>query len=215
IFTFYGSQDDIDFFTSIGVEAANLGNIGADNSQEVIAINIDAFAGGATGAIADGSNGIAANYTALRTAAAADVFGGGNAQDFADVATYLQQTVFSDTQLRAFSNDSGFRAVARQIEVADASTGNVQAGFVVADTLISRVNISATVVGVFESTLSSRQNFLSDLTDSLELGVAALTEADLTEESSRLQSFQVQEQLATQALSIANQRPQTLLALFR
>ncbi|MEM9839115.1 MAG: hypothetical protein AAF830_08165, partial [Pseudomonadota bacterium] len=33
IFTFYGSQDDIDFFTSIGVEAANLGNIGADNSQ--------------------------------------------------------------------------------------------------------------------------------------------------------------------------------------
>ncbi|MEM1381654.1 MAG: flagellin [Pseudomonadota bacterium] len=53
------------------------------------------------------------------------------------------------------------------------------------------------------------------MTDSLELGVAALTEADLTEESSRLQSFQVQEQLATQALSIANQRPQTILSLFR
>ncbi|WP_268249061.1 flagellin, partial [Parvularcula lutaonensis] len=127
----------------------------------------------------------------------------------------LERAVFSDQNLRAFSNDSGFRAVARQIEVADPAVGNVQAGFVVADTLISRVNISATIVGVFESTLSSRQDFLSDLTDSLELGVAALTEADLTEESSRLQSFQVQEQLATQALSIANQRPQTLLSLFR
>ena len=105
--------------------------------------------------------------------------------------------------------------MARQIDVSSDTVGNVQAGFVLADTLISRVNISATIVGVFESTLSSRQDFLSDLTDSLELGVAALTEADLTEESSRLQSFQVQEQLATQALSIANQRPQSLLSLFR
>ena len=226
-FTFYGSDDDIAFLNSIGVGAANLGNIGADSSQEVIAINLDSAAGGGAtqtvggiiDATATGAGGVAINYTAAAAAAAGgatNVFTTGSAEaEFASVADYLQQVVFDDTQLRAFADATGFRAVARQIEVEDTDTSNVQAGFVLADTLISRVNVAATVVGVFESTLESRQTFLSDLTDSLELGVAALTEADLNEESSTLQALQVQEQLAVQALSIANQRPQTILSLFR
>ncbi|MFC3303163.1 flagellin N-terminal helical domain-containing protein [Parvularcula lutaonensis] len=204
-FTFYGTQDDIDFLASVGITATNLGKIGSDTSQDVIQI-ADITAAPGAGAPLDYEASQAEYGTGTVTA-------GGIA--FGSAQEILERAVFSDQNLRAFSNDSGFRAVARQIEVADPAVGNVQAGFVVADTLISRVNISATIVGVFESTLSSRQDFLSDLTDSLELGVAALTEADLTEESSRLQSFQVQEQLATQALSIANQRPQTLLSLFR
>ncbi|MEO1656241.1 MAG: flagellin [Pseudomonadota bacterium] len=226
-FTFYGSDDDVAFLNSVGVGALNLGNIGADSSQEVIAINLDSAAGGGAtqtvagviDATAAGTGGVAINYTAAAAAAsggATDVFTGGTAEaEFADVATYLQSVVFDDGQLRAFADATGFRSVARQIEVEDTSTANVQAGFVLADTLISRVNVAATVVGVFESTLESRQTFLSDLTDSLELGVAALTEADLNEESSTLQALQVQEQLAVQALSIANQRPQTILSLFR
>jgi len=226
-FTFYGSDDDIAFLNSVGVGAQNLGNIGGDSSQEVIAINLTDIvgngAGGAAGtdldATAAGTNGVAINYTASAAGAAAastTIFtaGTGEAQ-FADIETYLQSVVFDDTQLREFADATGFRAVARQIEVEDTATSNVQAGFVLADTLISRVNVAATVVGVFESTLDSRQTFLSDLTDSLELGVAALTEADLNEESSTLQALQVQEQLAVQALSIANQRPQTILSLFR
>ncbi|MEM0928853.1 MAG: flagellin [Pseudomonadota bacterium] len=226
-FTFYGSDDDVAFLNSVGVGALNLGNIGGDSSQEVIAINLDSATGGGatqtTGgtidATAAGTGGVAINFTAAAAAAsggATDVFTGGSAEaEFADVSTYLQSVVFDDSQLRAFADASGFRSVARQIEVEDAGTANVQAGFVLADTLISRVNVAATVVGVFESTLDSRQTFLSDLTDSLELGVAALTEADLNEESSTLQALQVQEQLAVQALSIANQRPQTILSLFR
>ncbi|MEM0929935.1 MAG: flagellin [Pseudomonadota bacterium] len=226
-FTFYGSDDDVAFLNSVGVGALNLGNIGADSSQEVIAINLDSAAGGGAtqtvggviDATAAGTGGVAINYIAAAAAAsggATDVFTGGSAEaEFADVDTYLQSVVFDDGQLRAFADATGFRSVARQIEVEDTSTANVQAGFVLADTLISRVNVAATVVGVFESTLESRQTFLSDLTDSLELGVAALTEADLNEESSTLQALQVQEQLAVQALSIANQRPQTILSLFR
>ncbi|MEM6747957.1 MAG: flagellin [Pseudomonadota bacterium] len=226
-FTFYGSDDDVAFLNSVGVGALNLGNIGADSSQEVIAINLDSAAGGGAtqtvggviDATAAGTGGVAINYIAAAAAAsggATDVFTGGSAEaEFADVGTYLQSVVFDDGQLRAFADATGFRSVARQIEVEDTSTANVQAGFVLADTLISRVNVAATVVGVFESTLESRQTFLSDLTDSLELGVAALTEADLNEESSTLQALQVQEQLAVQALSIANQRPQTILSLFR
>ena len=42
-----------------------------------------------------------------------------------------------------------------------------------------------------------------------------LIDADLAKESARLQSLQIRQQLGTQALSIANQAPQTLLSLFR
>jgi flagellin len=42
-----------------------------------------------------------------------------------------------------------------------------------------------------------------------------MIDADMNEESTRLQAFQVQQQLATQALSIANQAPQSILSLFR
>ncbi|MEO0362926.1 MAG: flagellin, partial [Pseudomonadota bacterium] len=40
-------------------------------------------------------------------------------------------------------------------------------------------------------------------------------DADLEAASARLQALQVQQQLGTQALSIANQQPQSILALFR
>jgi flagellin len=234
VFTFYGSEDDRNFLASIGITTTNLGKVGNDTSQDVIQIDditaapdqalvdnyyTDGNAGGGANALTYGG---LAGYTGGDQAAAVDyvaskanAFATAGGDAFASGAEFLQNAVFSDANLREFANDSGFRAVARQINVSDETTGNVQAGFVLADSLIARVNISATVIGVFESTLDSRQTFLGDLTDSLELGVAALTEADLTEESSRLQSFQVQEQLATQALSIANQRPQSLLSLFR
>lgn len=202
-FTFYGSDEDVEFLASIGITATNAGKIGADNTKDVIEIT-DITAGPAAGAPDD----IEATLA------------GGAVVAFASQQDILERAVFSDQNLKAFADASGFRAVARQIEVAntDAASGvtaNVQAGFVVADSLISRVNLAQTVIGVFESTLSSRQDFLESLTDSLELGVAALVEADLDEESSRLQSLQVQEQLAIQSLQIANQRPQNILSLFR
>lgn len=54
-----------------------------------------------------------------------------------------------------------------------------------------------------------------DKLDALDGGLGALIDADLAKESARLQSLQIRQQLGTQALSIANQAPQTLLSLFR
>jgi len=54
-----------------------------------------------------------------------------------------------------------------------------------------------------------------DKLDSLESGLGALIDADLTKESARLQALQIRQQLGTQSLSIANQAPQSLLSLFR
>jgi len=69
--------------------------------------------------------------------------------------------------------------------------------------------------GTAQSQAASQKEFLSTLVDSLESGVGALIDADITAESSRLNALQTQQQLATQSLSIANQSGQLVLSLFR
>ena len=51
--------------------------------------------------------------------------------------------------------------------------------------------------------------------DSLDAGLGALVDTDLSKESANLQALQIRQQLGTQALSLANQAPQTLLSLFK
>ena len=46
-------------------------------------------------------------------------------------------------------------------------------------------------------------------------GIGQLVDADMNKESTRLAALQVQQQLGTQALSIANQNSQSILALFK
>jgi len=74
---------------------------------------------------------------------------------------------------------------------------------------------AATTMGVTEKTLEGQQEFLSALTDTIDSGVSSMVDADMEEEAARLQAYQVQQQLATQSLSIANQAPQNILSLFR
>ncbi len=59
------------------------------------------------------------------------------------------------------------------------------------------------------------QDFTSKLNDSVKEGLGALVDADLAEESARLNSLQTKQSLAVQSLSIANQQSQGLLQLFR
>ncbi len=59
------------------------------------------------------------------------------------------------------------------------------------------------------------QDFTAKLNDSIKEGMGALIDADLAEESARLNSLQTKQQLAVQSLSIANQQSQGLLSLFR
>ena len=60
-----------------------------------------------------------------------------------------------------------------------------------------------------------QKNFVSGLRDAIDKGIGQLVDADMNEESTRLQALQVQSQLGIQALSIANQSSQSILSLFR
>lgn len=74
---------------------------------------------------------------------------------------------------------------------------------------------SAASFGSVQGRIEIQSDFVGKLSDSLKSGIGALVDADLEEVSARLQSLQVQQQLGVQALSIANQAPQSVLSLFR
>lgn len=74
---------------------------------------------------------------------------------------------------------------------------------------------AAAEFGSTQKRIDIQNEFVGQLTDALKTGIGVLVDTDMEEASARLQALQVQQQLATQALSIANQQPQGLLSLFR
>ncbi|MCR9085364.1 MAG: flagellin [Rhodobacteraceae bacterium] len=74
---------------------------------------------------------------------------------------------------------------------------------------------SAAAFGSSQNRIEIQSNFVGKLMDSMESGIGSLVDADMEETSARLQALQVQQQLGIQALSIANQQPQSILSLFR
>jgi flagellin len=80
---------------------------------------------------------------------------------------------------------------------------------------ISQTNQALGNLGSQSKQIANHSTFVQQLTDQLTSGVGNLVDADLAKESARLQALQVQQQLGTQALSIANQAPQVILSLFK
>lgn len=89
------------------------------------------------------------------------------------------------------------------------------AALVAIEFMIQTAVDSAASFGSAQGRIETQANFISSLTNSLKSGIGTLVDADMEEASARLQALQVQQQLGVQALSIANQAPQSLLSLFR
>jgi flagellin len=161
-------------------------------------------------------------------------------QDFValrdQISTIVNNAVFngynlvdgSTTQITALASSDGTRKITAQAEnlslsgtIVTVSTGatiSTQAG---ASTMVAAIQASLTNVDSALAQLSSgskkfsiQLDFASKLSDSLTSGIGNLVDADMATESAQLQSLQVKQQLGVQALSIANQAPQTILSLF-
>lgn len=83
------------------------------------------------------------------------------------------------------------------------------------DSAIGNMNTAASNLGSAKSRITLQQTFVSSLMDSIDKGVGSLVDADMNQESTKLQALQVQQQLGVQALSIANQSSQAILSLFK
>ena len=83
------------------------------------------------------------------------------------------------------------------------------------DTAIGSMTTGASNLGAIKQRTKTQSDFVSALMTAIDTGVGALVDADMNEESTKLQALQVQQQLGIQALSIANQNSQQILSLFR
>jgi len=162
-----------------------------------------------------------ANFTALRD----------------QITTIVKNAVFnnfnlvdgSTTQVQALASSDGTRRITVQaqnmklsgsiVTIKTTSTISTQAK---ASALISVIQSSLTNVNSALAKLSSgaakfsiQATFSQKLSDTLTAGIGNLVDANMAQESAMLQSLQVKQQLGVQALSIANQAPQTILSLFR
>lgn len=83
------------------------------------------------------------------------------------------------------------------------------------DAAIKEMASAATSLGAEQKRISTQSDFVSALKSAITDGISSLVDADMNEESTKLQALQVKQQLGVQALSIANQSSQTILSLFR
>jgi len=153
------------------------------------------------------------------------------------ISTIVKNAVFngfnlvdgSTTQITALASADGARRITTSaqnmsldgtiVTLASTATISTQAK---ASTLVSTIQSSLTNVNSALAKLSAgaakfsiQATFAQNLSDTLTIGIGHLVDANMAEESASLQSLQVKQQLGIQALSIANQAPQTILGLFQ
>ncbi|MCA3359034.1 MAG: flagellin [Roseomonas sp.] len=163
-----------------------------------------------------------AQYTALKT----------QIENFVSDATYNGRTLLStDTaagggDITGISNEAGGTFTVTAVDGAtDLVVAAAPTDAATAQAALEATGDFKTVEGKIADALNkfgSDSNYVDrqisynkDKIDAMEGGLGALVDADLAKESAKLQSLQIRQQLGTQALSISNQAPQTLLSLFR
>jgi len=153
------------------------------------------------------------------------------------ISTIVKNAVFnnfnlvdgSTTKVQALASADGSRRITTMaqnmslsgsiVTLSSTATVSTQAK---ASALISTIQTSLTNVNAALAKLSAgaakfsiQATFTQKLADTLTSGLGNLVDANMADESASLQSLQVKQQLGVQALSIANQAPQTILSLFQ
>jgi flagellin len=98
------------------------------------------------------------------------------------------------------------------------SASTIAALITATGTFINQLNSVGQALNTIGSSINYVNNQVSynnNKIDALNSGLGSLVDADLAKESAQLQALQIRQQLGTQALSLANQAPQSLLSLFK
>ncbi|MGR3805990.1 flagellin N-terminal helical domain-containing protein [Marinibacterium profundimaris] len=83
------------------------------------------------------------------------------------------------------------------------------------ETLIQTAVDGAAALGASAARIEDQNEFVTKVMDAMKVGISSLVDTNMEEASAKLNALQTQQQLGVQALSIANQAPQTILSLFR
>ena len=121
----------------------------------------------------------------------------------------------TDLHVSAQFKNAGSGGLAGLSAVDVSTAGGASAALGNIETMVQTAVDATASFGSTQKRVDIQRDFVTKLTDSMKVGIGSLVDADMEEASARLQALQVQQQLSTQALSIANQQPQSLLSLFR
>ncbi|SDE72691.1 flagellin [Kordiimonas lacus] len=135
----------------------------------------------------------------------------------------------SGTDIVAITNDSGTNTITIGAQDLTLGGANVTlsatqeiSSAALASTAVTTISASASNVtsalsafGAGSTRLEIQREFVGKLSDTIEVGIGNLVDADLAKESATLQALQVKQQLGLQALSIANNSPSAVLTLFQ
>jgi flagellin len=158
-----------------------------------------------------------------------------NLQTFVQDASYNGKTLIGDLsasngtygRVAVARNESGssyglatFSGSALYGSISSVPTGAAGAAALITagGTFINQQNAVGKELNTIGNSINYVKNqvtYNNDKIDSLNSGLGALVDADLAKESAQLSALQIRQQLGTQALSLANQAPQTLLSLFK
>jgi flagellin len=125
---------------------------------------------------------------------------------------------FRDTTGAATTGTTGFSIASLDISALTNSAtdlATLETYILGADQALGEMTDAATDLGSTKSRIGLQQDFVKNLMDAIDRGVGQLVDADMNEESVKLQALQVKQQLGIQALSIANSNGQSILSLFR
>lgn len=140
----------------------------------------------------------------------------GGAVTTSGTTTYTPDTLsVANVDLDLGSSNSGavFHNLTSSTDISTTALALTAVGTITdAQTLL---NAKLSDLGAASRKIDAQSTFTSKLTDVVTAGIGNLVDADLAKESARLTALQVKQQLGVQALSIANQAPQTITALFR
>jgi len=100
------------------------------------------------------------------------------------------------------------------LNITAATAGDLKNMLTDVQTAIGSITTAASVLGSTTTNLTTQQNYVSNLSDSLTTGVGSLVDANMNEAATKLAALQVQQQLGVQALSISNSNTQLILKLF-
>ena len=158
----------------------------------------------------------------VKLAAAAPTAGQDIAYDDAGTSYYIDT---NDTPTAVASANTGFSISTLDITDLTTVAGNMGGSFTESDALdfmiqsvdtaLETMTSAAADLGSIGMRIDLQEEFVSNLTDSIDSGVGRLVDADMNEESTRLKALQTQQQLAIQSLSIANTSSENILTLFR
>ncbi|MFC5757669.1 flagellin [Rhizobium sp. GCM10022189] len=113
----------------------------------------------------------------------------------------------------SFGNLSGQSVY--EMDITTLTTGGLADALQDVENALRQMSSTASELGSLQKRISMQEDFVSNLSDSIDSGVGRLVDANMEAESSQLSALQTQQQLAVQSLSIANSAPQNILSLFR